>query len=415
MFKRIITSQTLRLGLEPVGRSRSLRRGLHAVAQASNNVDTLQSLNVSLQPIRNDPLAILQWTVDQFEGRVAMSTSFGIQSAILLHMATQVYPDIPVVWVDTGYLPKETYQYAEVLKDVLNLNLIVSSNTEWSPARMEAIYGKLWENEDAESHRLYGQMRKAEPLQKGLNSIPNNPEVLLSGLRASQTKARANMPILGFQNGRYKALPMLHMSDDDVDKYMDMYDLPHHPLAAQGYVTVGDWHSSRPVESGEDARSTRFGGKFEECGLHVDTPEVVNESVSATNSNSLDSFKKTQVEALETTFAHEETDMAVIMIKKIMEDGSYCRKCKDVQNKLEKDGLEDKIGYVGVADVSDPESEGARLAKHFGVVTAPFFLVRTLDEQESGTEWKVVRSYLQLQKTLEKRMVEKLEREQESK
>ena len=88
-----------------------------------------------------DPLGVIGWAAREFDNRVAMSTSFGIQAAVLLHMATKVLPNIPVVWVDTGYLPKETYTYAEELKQTLGLNLIVSSNNAWTPARMEAIYG----------------------------------------------------------------------------------------------------------------------------------------------------------------------------------------------------------------------------------------------------------------------------------
>lgn len=140
-----------------------------------------------------DPVGAITWAAREFDGRVAMSTSFGIQAAVLLHMATRVMPNIPVVWVDTGYLPKETYTYAEELKQTLGLNLIVSSNVAWSPARMEAIYGKLWEKDDTESHTLYGKLRKVEPLASGLASIAPNPLVLLSGLRAGQTKARASM------------------------------------------------------------------------------------------------------------------------------------------------------------------------------------------------------------------------------
>lgn len=387
---------------------KELASNFSAFATAAPDKNDLQSilgeLNERAQPLERDPMGILRWTFEEFDGRVAMSTSFGIQSAVLLHAATQVYPDIPVVWVDTGYLPKETYEYAEQLKEALDLNLIVKSNERWTPARMEAVYGKLWEKDDVESHTLYGRLRKVEPLRDGLDSINPNPRVLLSGLRAAQTKARANMPIVGYQNDRFKVLPLLKMTDDEVDQYMDMYDLPQHPLQAKGYVTVGDWHSSRPAEEGE-GRSTRFGGKFEECGLHVDehTPiETDSKSEdSVDNVEKLESEKKTGVSALSTVTAHPATDMAVIMVKKVLEDGSYCRKCNDVSEKMKRDGVEDYIGYTAEAHVLDSESEGSRIARHFGVVTAPFFLTRTAKDEQLGEEWKVVRSYLQLRKQLE--------------
>ena len=362
----------------------------------------LAMMNSSVDSFKHDPLKVLRWTMEMFNGQVAMSTSFGIQSAVLLHMATQVKPDIPVVWVDTGYLPKETYEYAEQLRDVLNLNLIVKTNEEWSPARMEAVYGKLWERDDAESHALYGRLRKVEPLKAGLESLEPNPQALLSGLRASQTKARANMLTVGFQSNRFKVLPMLKMTDEDVANYMDKFDLPRHPLEAQGYATVGDWHSSRPVQQGEDARNTRFGGKFQECGLHVDEsePEQSATTVGASDVQQLASFTATGVEALQSVKAHSDTDTAVVVVKKIMEDGSYCRKCNDVAKKMQKDDVEKWVGYTGFADMRDMDSEGIKLAKHFEIVTAPFFLVRSREEEEQNKEWRVVRSYLQLKKML---------------
>jgi phosphoadenosine phosphosulfate reductase len=371
-----------------------------------------------LQEIGSNPLDILKWAMVEFEGRLAMSTSFGIQSAILLHLATQVKPDIPIVWVDTGYLPAETYHYAETLRETLNLNLHVATNTQWTPARMEAIHGKLWESDEPSAHGLYGKMRKVEPMQGALNALEPNPMVLLSGLRAAQTKARANMKPISFTQGRFKLLPLLKMSDEDVAEYFDRHDLPRHPLESQGYVTVGDWHSSRPVEEGEDPRNTRFGGKFQECGLHVDDHEDEAKSAAEAHKTEVEtveltiepeSLRETGVKALGLTQANNETDMAVIIVKKLTEDGSFCRKCIDVANKVQTDNVEKWIGHTAVANVLDPTSEGAVLAKHFNVVTAPFFLVRDLETQQKKGEWTVVRSYLQLRKMLEKAADHKIE------
>ena len=113
------------------------------------------------------PKERLNWASKTHPGHIAMSTSFGIHSAVLLHMATQVDPDIPVVWIDTGYLMPDTYRYAETLQEELNLNLFVSTSAI-SPARMEATYGKLWEDESLESHQLYGLMRKSDGIGSGL-------------------------------------------------------------------------------------------------------------------------------------------------------------------------------------------------------------------------------------------------------
>jgi len=385
--------------------------------------ELLARMNEELEPISQDPLQVLRWAMQEFDGRVAMSTSFGIQSSVLLHLATQVYPNIPVVWVDTGYLPAETYRYADELTDTLGLNLHIASNPRWTPARMEAIHGKLWESDEADAHGLYGRMRKVEPLHNELAALEPNPIVLLSGLRASQTKARANMPPIGFSQGRFKLLPMLRMTDEQVAEYMDRNDLPPHPLAAKGYVTVGDAHSSRPVEEGEDPRNTRFGGKFQECGLHVDSHEPEDSNSSSSKAKAAApapaaepempllpaSLEQTGVKALGLTRVNPDTDVAVIMVKKLTEDGSFCRKCLDVAGKVEKDNLTEWIGATAVADVLDSESEGAKLAKHFGVVTAPFFLIRDKETEQQHGEWKVVRSYLQLRQILVRAAEHKLQ------
>lgn len=405
-----------------------------AVSAETDTQSELARMNEELASIDSDPLQVLRWTMQEFDGRIAMSTSFGIQSAVLLHLATTIKPDVPVVWVDTGYLPTETYQYAEALTEALGLNLQIASNSTWTPARMEAIHGKLWEREDEEAHSLYGSMRKVEPMAGALDALEPNPLVLLSGLRAAQTRARANMKQMGFQQGRFKVLPLLRMTDDDVAAYMDRFDLPAHPLSAKGYVSVGDWHSSRPVAEGEDPRDSRFGGKFQECGLHVDShdepaaaaaaeapsssstsptsPPPTVASASAVEALAAEpiapiklepaSLDVTGVEALGLTRVHPETNLAVIMVKKLTEDGTFCRKCIDVAGKIEADGLTERIGHTLVANVLDQESEGVVLAKHFGVATAPFFLVRDLATEQAKGEWSVMNSYLQLRKRLEK-------------
>jgi phosphoadenosine phosphosulfate reductase len=386
-------------------------------SSAADHKSALAEYTAQVEPLfkgdpLQSPLSVIAWAAKTFEGRVAMSTSMGLQAAVLLHMATRVMPNLPVVWVDTGFLPKETYSYAEELRQVLGLNLIVSANPAWSAARIEAIHGKLWEKEDAESHTLYGKLTKVDPLALGLAQLEPSPVALLAGVRASQTKARAEMSPVGFSGGRFQVRPMLRMSDADVATYMDKFDLPKHPLQAKGYATVGDWHSSRPVKAGEDARATRFGGKFEECGLHVDTHEPANPSegggdASPASSSSSSSAVKGEpiplpegLEALGFVKSKNETELAVIMVKKKNEDGSFCRKCVDVADKMKQDDVDKWIGHVAIADVTNANSEGVKLAARFQVATAPFFLVRTRGEENNAENWKPVRSYLQVRKML---------------
>lgn len=210
-----------------------------------------------------------------------MTTSFGIQSAVLLHMATRAEPQIPVIWIDTGYLPAETYRYADQLAEHLTLNLHVYQS-RMTPARMEALYGRLWEHPDPAALDRYHAIRKVEPLNRALREL--GAKAWLAGVRRDQTDHRATFKRIQ-RHGRYcKYHPLLEWRDADVTAYLDAHDLPRHPLAERGYVTVGDAQLSRPLavdaggradgpahesDAAVTARATRFGGRKQECGIHV--------------------------------------------------------------------------------------------------------------------------------------------------
>ncbi len=219
----------------------------------------------------------VDWATDQFGDELVMTTSFGIQSAVLLHLATTVNPNIPIIWVDTGYLPEETYRFADELTERLNLNLKIYQSPI-SPARMESSYGKLWETGNVEDLNLYDQIRKVEPMKRALEET--GAKAWLSGLRSEQTKFRQTLTPLSYDGERFKLLPILNWNSKDVYEYLENHHLPHHPLFDEGYVTVGDWHSSRPITAADThARDTRFGGLKQECGIHL--PENATENLAA--------------------------------------------------------------------------------------------------------------------------------------
>ncbi|MGD1903877.1 MAG: phosphoadenylyl-sulfate reductase [Geitlerinemataceae cyanobacterium] len=215
---------------------------------------------------------IVRWAVDTFGDGLVMSSSFGIQASVMLHLVTQVKPDIPVIWIDTGYLPPETYRFAESLSERLNLNLEVYQSP-MSPARMEALYGKLWEVNDVKAFDRYDYIRKVEPMQRALREL--GATAWLAGLRAKQTNHRKTLDVVGVQGDRHKVLPILGWHSRDVYNYLQEFDLPYHPFFERGYTSVGDWHSSRPVSADDEHdRDTRFRGLKQECGLHLpQTPE----------------------------------------------------------------------------------------------------------------------------------------------
>ncbi|NJM99718.1 MAG: phosphoadenylyl-sulfate reductase [Phormidesmis sp. RL_2_1] len=240
----------------------------------------LPSLNARFE--RSTATELIEWGHQTFGEALVMSTSFGIQSAVMLELVTSVIPDIPIIWVDTGYLPAETYLFAEQLTKRLSLNLKVYQSAI-SPARMETLYGRLWEEGTAEAFDRYDEMRKVEPMQRALKDL--GALAWLTGLRADQTEHRKTLGRIAMQEARYKLLPILYWNSKDIYEYLKAHDLPYHPLWEQGYVSVGDWHSSRPLGVDDtDGRATRFNGLKQECGIHI--PRTPEEAESL-NSSSL--------------------------------------------------------------------------------------------------------------------------------
>ncbi len=229
----------------------------------------LDLLNIQLESKNSSE--IVDWAAQVFQDGLVLTTSFGIQSAVMLHLVTQIIADIPVIWIDTGYLPTQTYTFAQQLTQRLNLNLKVYQSP-LSPARMEALYGKLWENKDLDSLNLYDQIRKVEPMQRALNEL--RVTAWLVGLRRSQTKHRQGLSTIIEQGNFYKIHPILNWDSREIYQYLSKHDLPYHPYFDLGYVTVGDWHSSRPLMADDnDERDTRFQGIKQECGLHLNPSE----------------------------------------------------------------------------------------------------------------------------------------------
>ncbi len=212
--------------------------------------------------------ARVAWSLEHLPGAHALSTSFGVQSAVSLHLLAQAKPDIPVILIDTGYLFPETYRYADQLVEQFDLNLQVY-RPDIGIAWMEARFGKLWEAGSDGLHR-YNQLRKVEPMQRALREL--DVRCWHAGLRREQASSRSDIAYLEIKDGRFKFHPIADWTDIDVGAYMLLHDLPEHPLVQQGYVSVGDVHTTQPLKPGMDAAQTRFFGLRRECGLHFDEP-----------------------------------------------------------------------------------------------------------------------------------------------
>ncbi|MFZ0869872.1 MAG: phosphoadenylyl-sulfate reductase [Rhodanobacter sp.] len=222
----------------------------------------LKALNAALAKLGAEER--VAWALEHVPGQHVLSSSFGAQSAVSLHLVTRQQKDIPVVLIDTGYLFPETYRFIDELSERFALNLKVYRpriGISW----MEARYGRLWE-QGLEGLDRYNSIRKVEPMQRALDEL--GASGWFAGLRRSQARSRSDIAFVERRSDRWKFHPLADWSDRDVGMYLQRHGLPYHPLWEQGYVSIGDTHTSRRWEPGMDPEDTRFFGLKRECGLH---------------------------------------------------------------------------------------------------------------------------------------------------
>jgi len=180
---------------------------------------------------------------------------------VLIDVATQVVPEMEVVFLDTQYHFAETLWYVEQVRERYDLNLRVIS-PQIAP-------DNLWQIDPDECCA----MRKVEPLARALEG----KSAWLTGLRRDEASTRANAPIVGFDIGRgiVKINPIASWTHDEIDSYVADRGLPVHPLRDKGYPSIGCWPCTNPVKDGDDPRAGRWtnSGKLE-CGLHGWTPSA---------------------------------------------------------------------------------------------------------------------------------------------
>ena len=163
------------------------------------------------------------WALEHLAGEHALSSSFGAQAAVALHMTTRQRPAIPVILIDTGYLFPETYRFVDDLSELLFRNLKVY-RPQVGIAWMEARHGKLWEG-GVEGLPRYNQLRKVEPMQRALREL--DVRTWIAGLRRGQSSSRANIDFVELRDGRWKVHPIADWTDRDVWTYLQAHDLPY--------------------------------------------------------------------------------------------------------------------------------------------------------------------------------------------
>ncbi len=228
----------------------------------SGQVLALAEINGQLEKLSAEER--VSWALENLPGEFTLSSSFGIQAAVCLHLVTRQKPDIPVILTDTGYLFPETYQFIDSLTEQLDLNLKVF-RAEHSAAWQEARYGKLWE-QGVEGIEKYNLINKVEPMNRAVETL--GVQTWFAGLRREQSGSRANLPVLAVQRGVFKVLPIIDWDNRQIFQYLKQHGLSYHPLWDQGYLSVGDTHTTKKWEEGMKEEETRFFGLKRECGLH---------------------------------------------------------------------------------------------------------------------------------------------------
>lgn len=195
-------------------------------------------------------------------GNIALVSSFGAESVVLLHMAAVIDPATPVLFVDTELLFTETLVYQQEVSERLGLRNVqvvkAADIAEKDP------YGALrFSDKDA-----CCSLRKTLPLQNALNGFDG----WITGRKRFQAGSRAALEFFEIEQGtgRMKINPLAHWAREDVRAYMDENRLPRHPLVAKGYPSIGCAPCTTSVKEGEDPRAGRWrGDNKEECGIHV--------------------------------------------------------------------------------------------------------------------------------------------------
>ncbi len=200
---------------------------------------------------------------DLFPGRVALVSSFGAESAVLLHLVAGVDRAVPVVFLDTGKLFPETLAYRDTLVAALGLTDVRSVKPDPARLGMKDQHGALWmTNPDLCCH-----IRKTEPLQHALAGF----DAWFTGRKRFQSSTRAALPVFEADGERIKINPLIGWSADDLTAYAVRHQLPQHPLVSRGYPSIGCIPCTTMVAPGEDARAGRWRGTDKiECGIHTD-------------------------------------------------------------------------------------------------------------------------------------------------
>jgi phosphoadenosine phosphosulfate reductase len=212
----------------------------------------LKDGQLDLAGLLNDPDA----------GRIALVSSFGAESVVLLHMVRMAREDLPILFVDTIKHFADTYDYVELLTDRLDLKTVRFITPDPRLVAQEDPDGTLWERDP----NMCCMLRKTFALQDALLDFDG----WITGRKRFQGGARANLPFLERDGQHLKINPLVNYTPDMIEAYCTRHDLPRHRLLEHGYRSIGCAPCTAPVEAWQDARAGRWAGLDKvECGIHL--------------------------------------------------------------------------------------------------------------------------------------------------
>ncbi|HWA22239.1 MAG TPA: phosphoadenylyl-sulfate reductase [Caulobacterales bacterium] len=211
------------------------------------------------------PQEILRRAIEQeFIGRIAMVSSFGAESASLLHMVAEIDPALPVLFIDTDKHFAQTLDYKDELAARLGLKDLRVETPEPAEVKAEDPKGDLWKRDPDACCAL----RKVRPNERALAGF----DAWISGRKRHHGAARAHLPVVEHDGIHFKVNPLVSWTPADIKAYVNAHDLPAHPLVADGYPSIGCWPCTSPAQ-GNDARSGRWANSDKtECGIHRPLP-----------------------------------------------------------------------------------------------------------------------------------------------
>ena len=208
------------------------------------------------------PRTVLETAVETFGDKLALVSSFGAESAVLLHLVSKVKPDMPVMFLDTGMLFGQTLDYRRRLATDLKLTDVRDLRPAFADLAVNDPSATLWKTDtDA-----CCEVRKVIPLDKALAGFDG----WITGRKRFHGGGRLSLPVVEQADHQIKFNPLANWGKEDLDAYMAEHDLPAHPLVAQGFPSIGCWPCTKPVEAGQDVRAGRWAeSEKTECGIHI--------------------------------------------------------------------------------------------------------------------------------------------------